>query len=96
MAVVLSCSYVFTRGGYIMITTKQRELLLSYFYNNRQFLHNDVRQLQQNVRYRDINTVDCLELIIALEKYNAFCEFCDTVTTILSLQTASENNVNCT
>ena len=91
MALVLSCTYVFTWGSCNLITTKQRELLLSYFYNNRQFLHNDVRQLQQNVRYRDINTVDCLELIVSLEKYNSFCEFADTVTTILSLKTGDYN-----
>ena len=30
----------------------------------REYLKNNIRQLQQNVRYRDIDSVDCIELII--------------------------------
>ena len=50
----------------------ETELLYSYFYNNLCRLENEVKQLQFNIRYRSIDSSDCLELLIAnvqLETY---------------------------
>ena len=51
----------------------------------REYLKNNIRQLQQNVRYRDIDSVDCIELIIAIEKLNGFEEYCKIMHTIFSI-----------
>ena len=68
-----------------MATTKEKELFLSFEYNHREYLKNNIRQLQQNVRYRDIDSVDCIELIIAIEKLNGFNEYCKIMHTIFSI-----------
>ena len=68
-----------------MATLKEKELFLQFEYNHREFLRNNVRQLQQNVRYRDIDSVDCIELIIAIEKLNGFEEYCKIMHTIFSI-----------
>lgn len=44
---------------------KKYELLTNYAYNQREFLEQDIKQLQENLRYRTVSQVDCLELIIA-------------------------------
>ena len=66
------------------------DLLLEYFLNERDRLAADVAQLQENIRYRRISSVDCLELIIAQERLSAFTEFSHTVKLILRLRTARE------
>ena len=55
---------------------KQSELsmLYSYIYNNRLRLKDDIRTLQANLRYRDIDVIDCIELALAVERYNTFKE----------------------
>lgn len=68
-----------------MLTNKQRSLYESYKYNNREHLLNDVRTLQQNLRYRNIDVVDCLELALAIERLNQFENVCKSVDHILSL-----------
>lgn len=68
-----------------MSTQKQRELWASYKYNHRCYLANDVERLQQTIRYRKIDPVDCIELIIALERLAAFDEFVKDTEIIFSL-----------
>lgn len=68
-----------------MATLKEKELFLQFEYNHREYLRNNVRQLQQNLRYRDIDSVDCIELIIAIEKLNGFEEYCKIIHTIFSI-----------
>lgn len=66
------------------------DLLQEYFVNERDRLAADVAQLQENIRYRRISSVDCLELIIAQERLSAFTEFTHTVKLILRLRTGRE------
>lgn len=68
-----------------MSTHKQRELWASYKYNRRSYLVDDVERLQQTVRYRRIDPVDCIELVIALERLAAFDEFTKDTEVIFSL-----------
>ena len=42
-------------------------MFLAFEYNHREYLTENLRQLQQNVRYRNIDSVDYIELIIAIE-----------------------------
>lgn len=61
------------------------DMLLQYFYAESVRLSDDVSELQDNVRYRHISTVDCLELIIAKERYSAFMEFQNNVCQLLHI-----------
>lgn len=81
MATVLSASF----GGACLSTLKEKEMFLEFEYNHRQFLQDTVRQLQQNVRYRNIDSVDCIELIIAIERLNAFNEYCKIMHTVFNI-----------
>lgn len=67
---------------------KQSELTLlySYIYNNRLMLKNDIRTLQANLRYRDIDVVDCLELALAVERYNTFKETTNQIKLLLKME----------
>ena len=58
-----------------MMRQKEIDLLYQYLWNRFTYLEQDVQQLQQNVRYRHIDAVDCLELCLALERLNAFKQF---------------------
>ena len=81
MAVVLSSAH----GGFIMSTIKEKEMFLAFEYNHREYLEQNVRQIQQNLRYRKIDTVDCIELICAIERLNAFNEYCKIMHTVFSI-----------
>lgn len=63
----------------------QKEILMTYIVNNRDRLEEDVRQLQQNVRYKKVDPVDCLELSLAIERLNSFENFSRSVMAIMKL-----------
>ncbi len=63
----------------------QKEILMTYIINNRDRLQEDVRELQQRVRYREVDAVDCLELSLAIERMNAFEDFSRSVIEIMRL-----------
>jgi len=63
----------------------QKEILMTYIVNNRDRLQEDVRELQQRVRYRDVDAVDCLELSLAIERLTAFEDFSRSVMAIMKL-----------
>lgn len=67
---------------------KQSELslLYSYIYNNRLMLKNEVRTMQANLRYREIDVIDCLELALAVERYNTFKETTNQIKNLLKLE----------
>lgn len=65
---------------------RRTELLSEYIYNRRIFLEHDIQQLQENLRYRSISSVDCLELIIAQERLAMFVEVTRDVTELLKLK----------
>ena len=58
---------------------KERILLYSYIYNNTQMLENEVRQLQSNIRYRRIDSADCMELMTALVRLETFREVAEHI-----------------
>lgn len=66
---------------------KQSELsmLYSYIYNNRIRLKDDIRTMQANLRYRDIDVIDCIELALAVERYNTFKETTNQIRILLKL-----------
>ena len=64
---------------------KQKEIFMAYINNNRDRLQEDVRQLQQRLRYRNADAVDCLELSLALERLIAFDAFSKSAMAILKL-----------
>lgn len=65
---------------------KQKEILAAYFNNNRDRLEEDVRNLQQRLRYRNADAVDCLELALALERLYAFEDFVESTRAILRME----------
>lgn len=62
---------------------KEIGLLFAYIYNNRVRLEDDVRQLQANIRFRKIDSVDCVELMLATERLNTFKEVTDNIRLLL-------------
>ena len=60
-------------------------LLYNYIYNNRYRLENEVRQLQQNIRYRPVDVIDCSELACAIERLNTFKQTTKDIMKLLSL-----------
>lgn len=68
-----------------MSTQKQKDLWNEYKYNRGEYLRQDIRQLQQNIRYRDVDIIDCIELALALERLNTFNQVCKSVEVFLKL-----------
>lgn len=64
---------------------KEKELLLSYLYNNYVRLEEQSRLLQAHLRYRDIDSVDCVELICALERFHLFVEVSRDIRALLNI-----------
>lgn len=64
---------------------KQKEIFMAYLNNKRDFLQEDVRKLQQRLRYREADAVDCLELALARERLIAFEEYANDSIAILKL-----------
>ncbi|MBQ7784187.1 MAG: hypothetical protein IJ368_09475 [Oscillospiraceae bacterium] len=67
------------------MTKKQRDIYAMYVYNQRTRLEQEIENLQQKIRWRHVSQVDCLELIIAQERYNSFCEFITNVNSIFEV-----------
>ena len=65
---------------------KKADLLAEYIFNRRIHLEHEVQQLQENIRYRSISAVDCLELIIARERLSMFIEVTRDITELLKLK----------
>ena len=62
------------------------DLLYQYFINEIAHLENDVVRLRQSLRYRNIDTLDCIEYMLALERLTVFKEFTKNVRYILKLK----------
>lgn len=67
------------------MTLKEKELLLSYFIHRGEYLEQEFRQLRANIRFRHIDSADCIECSIALERMVAFKEFSHDVMQLLKL-----------
>lgn len=64
---------------------KEKEIILSYLYNSYVKLEDEVKVLQANIRYRTIDSVDCVELICAIERFHLMVEVSRDIRTLLKL-----------
>lgn len=76
------------------MTEKEKVLLLSYQYNNRTYLEREVVQLHSNLRYRDVDSVDCMELMLAIERLNMFNKVFRDVYAILKIRKYTDFDEN--
>lgn len=60
-------------------------LLYNYIYNNRFRLESELKQLQQNIRYRSVDVVDCSELACTIERLSTFIQTTKDIMKLLSL-----------
>ena len=60
------------------------ELILSYLLNNEMRLEDEVKQLQQNVRFRKIYDMDMIELLIATVRRDTFLEVSKNIRDLLN------------
>lgn len=65
---------------------KDTELLYSYFYNNLVRMEHEVEQLQFNLRYRKIDSTDCLELLVAHVQLETFRETVHHIILLLDMK----------
>lgn len=64
----------------------ENELLFSYFYNNLCRLEKEVKQQQVNLRFRNIDSSDCLELLISTVQLDTFRETVKQIILLLDLK----------
>ena len=64
----------------------EKDILMMYIYNNTVRLENNVKQLQSNIRYRRIDTVDCIELMLAQQELETFKEVTKHIRVLLKLK----------
>lgn len=67
------------------MNAKEKQLLLQYFIHRSDLLEDEFRQLRANLRFRKIDSADCIECSIALERMAAFKEFSHDVMQLLKL-----------
>lgn len=67
------------------MTQKEMLLLMSYIYNIRNQAEQEVRQLQKNIRFRAVDTVDCAELSAAITRFDTISEMTRDILAILNL-----------
>lgn len=69
----------------------QKEIFFQYLLNERDRLEYEVVQLRQNLRMRkNIDSVDCLELSLAMERLSAFIDFSDHAIAIFKLSVPTD------
>ena len=72
----------------------QKEIFFQYLLNERDRLENDVENLRQTLRYRNIDAVDCMELALAMERLNSFADFTAHAIAIFKLSCPADTRVN--
>lgn len=72
----------------------EKDLISKYIYNNRIRLENNVHQLQSNIRFRNIDTVDCIELMLAQQELETFKEITKHIRLLLKLNERTVENVD--
>ena len=68
-----------------MLTQTEIMLLCSYIYNNKCNLENEVRQIQNNVRFRNVDVPDCVELACAVQRLETFNEVTSNILALLKI-----------
>lgn len=73
----------------------QKEIFFQYLLNERARLEEDVIQLRQNLRMRpNIDSVDCLELSLAMERLSSFIDYSDHAIAIFKLSCPADYRAN--
>lgn len=65
---------------------KEIELLCSYFLNNLTLLEGEIITARNNIRYREVDSVDCLEMILSIERKETFVRTMQNVFSILNIR----------
>lgn len=68
------------------MTEKEKELLLAWLVNQELRIEEEVKQSQQNLRFRKIDIVDCFDLAILQQRLYDFQEFSLTVIRLLNIE----------
>lgn len=63
----------------------EKDLINKYIYNNMIRLEDTVKQLQNNIRYRRIDSIDCIELLMAQQELETFKEVTKHIKTLLKI-----------
>ena len=66
---------------------REIELLYSYYLNNLSLLEGDLITYRNNIRYRPIDHVDCLEMLLLLERKATFEHTMKNVFELLKIRT---------
>ena len=67
------------------MTEKERELILAYIVNQDFRLEEECRELQARLRFRRVGIEDCVELMLAKQRYDDFQEFALVILRLLHL-----------
>lgn len=73
---------------------RERLILMQYILNQRICLERELKQYVQNIRYREFDVVDCLELILLKEKLAMFNQVTKDVFMILNLKKYVDDEEN--
>lgn len=68
-----------------MMRQNEKDLLASYIYNNYVRLEDQLNTLQNNIRFRKIDVVDCVELLCAKQEFETFKEVTGHIRILLKL-----------
>ncbi len=68
----------------------RKEIILQMFLTQYNILSDEIDELQRNLRYRRITTTDCLELIIALERFQMLKDMQRWIFSIMRIDEDSE------
>lgn len=68
------------------MTSKEKELLLAWLVNQELRIEEEVKQSQQNLRFRKIDIVDCFDLAILQQRLYDFQEFALIVIRLLNIE----------
>jgi hypothetical protein len=63
----------------------EKDLLAAYIYNNYVRLEEQLNTLQNNIRFRKIDVVDCVELLCAKQEFETFKEITGHISLLLKL-----------
>lgn len=67
------------------MTEHEIHILYCYLIHRQGVLEDELTEIQSHIRYRRVDSCDCLELAIAIERLQAFREFSADVVALLKL-----------
>lgn len=68
------------------MTAQERTFLLSWLVNEDIRLHDECAQMRSNLRYRRIDTVDCFEFALTLQRYEDFRQYASIIRRLLKIE----------